>query len=100
MLSLPEGMRASRFSTADSLVKPSPSAGISRGPFRPISPRAVHAATASSALLLSRKEPGWKHIQVDGIICVDIKSLMAKKCFVIGRRLTIPFTSPSKNPGK
>lgn len=59
VLSFPEGIRANRFSTNDSLVKPSPSAEISKGPFRAISPRAVHAAKASSALLLSRKDPGW-----------------------------------------
>lgn len=57
VVSLPEGIRASRFSTTDSLVKPFPSAGISSKPLRAISPKAVHAATASSALLLSRKVP-------------------------------------------
>lgn len=57
VLSLPEGIRASRFSTTDSLVKPFPSAGISSEPLRAISPKAVHAATASSAVLLSRKVP-------------------------------------------
>lgn len=57
MLSFPEGIRASRFFTIDSFVNPSPSAEISKGPFRAISPRAVHAAIASRALLLSRKEP-------------------------------------------
>lgn len=65
MLSLPEGMRASRFSTTDSLVKPFPSAGTSSEPLRAISPRAVHAAIASSALLLSRKVPGRTHIVRD-----------------------------------
>lgn len=61
VLSFPEGIRASRFFTIDSFVNPSPSAEISRGPFRAISPRAVHAAIASSALLLSRKEPEREH---------------------------------------
>lgn len=61
VVSLPEGMRATRFSTMKSLVKPSPSAGIGKEPFLPISPKAVQAATARSGLLLSRKEPRRNH---------------------------------------
>lgn len=66
MLSFPEEIRASRFSTTDSLVKPSPSAGIIRGPFRAISPSAVHAANVRSALLLSRKDPEWRDTYTHG----------------------------------
>lgn len=56
-VSLLEGILFSRLSTRCSLVKPDPSLGIGRGPFLPISPRAVQAAIAKRGEVLSKNEP-------------------------------------------
>jgi len=60
-----EGIRASKLSTSCSFVKPVPSLGIGKGPFLPISPRAVQAATTRKGEVLSRKEPTGEKKQDD-----------------------------------
>lgn len=56
-VSLLEGILLSKLSTRWSLVNPDPSLGIGRGPFLPISPRAVQAAIANRGDVLSKNEP-------------------------------------------
>lgn len=57
-VSLLEGILFSKLSTRCDLVKPDPSLGMGRGPFLPISPRAVQAAMARRGDVLSKNEPG------------------------------------------
>lgn len=56
-VSLLEGILFSKLSTRCNLVKPDPSLGIGRGPFLPISPRAVQAAIARRGDVLSKNDP-------------------------------------------
>jgi hypothetical protein len=56
-VSLLDGILLSKLSTRCSLVNPDPSLGIGRGPFLPISPKAVQAAIANRGDVLSKNEP-------------------------------------------
>lgn len=75
LVSLPDVILPNRFSTRCFLVKPEPSSGMGRDPFRPISPKAVAAATDNKGDELSKNMPVYEGKHKHTYLCERNRSL-------------------------